>query len=257
MQPRTWAMIVSHIAVAYFATLPFVSNCSGDVVENVAGNSRTTDTPGHDPGKKKKSGKVKGSGLDDPDKLAEIIDKAIQVSGAEDSQDSSGLDLPVDGMITSKVGLRHDPINGDLRMHNGVDIAISEGTPVYPVAPGQVIYNGNQHGYGNMVMVRHSEGMITVYAHHSKNCVKKGDLVDMKTRIALSGSTGHSTGPHLHFEAWQGGRNVTQAFLPSFTGYRIVAGSDASLEKTNLRKVIMPDGTILIVEVRSKKKSRD
>ena len=242
-----------YLTVACFATSSFVPNCAGDTTENVAGNAKETEASGHDIRNKRKSRQGKRAGLDDPHKLAEIIDKAIQVSGETDSRESTGLDLPVNGIITSKVGLRHDPINGDLRMHNGVDIAIPEGTAVYPVAAGQVIYSGNQHGYGNMVIVRHVDGMITIYAHHSLNHVKKGDAVNVKTKIARSGSTGRSTGPHLHFEAWQAGKNVTQAFLPNFTGYRITAGSDASLDRTNLRKVIMSDGTILIVEVRRKK----
>jgi len=252
MQPKICARIILFLTVAFFVTSSFVSNCAGDT-ENVAGNGNETDASSHDLSKKRKSRQGKRAGLEDPHKLAEIIDKAIQVSGETDSRELTGLDLPVSGIITSKVGPRHDPINGDLRMHNGVDIAILEGTAVYPVAAGQVIYSGNQHGYGNMVIVRHADGMITIYAHHSLNHVKKGDAVNVKTKIAQSGSTGRSTGPHLHFEAWQAGKNVTQAFLPNFTGYRISAGSDASLDRTNLRKVIMSDGTILIVEVRRKK----
>jgi murein DD-endopeptidase MepM/ murein hydrolase activator NlpD len=253
MQAKTFAMIILHLTVACFAPDSSVSNCAADTMEKVTGIGWEGAASDHDPTKKGKSGQNMRTGVDDPHKLAEIIDKAIQVSGDTNGQESSGLGLPVNGIITSKVGVRHDPINGDLRMHNGVDIAIPEGTAVYPVAPGQVIYSGNQHGYGNMVIVRHADGMITVYAHHSRNLVKKGDLADMKTKIALSGSTGHSTGPHLHFEAWQAGRNITQAFLPNFTGYRISDGSDASLDRTNLRKVIMSDGTILIVEVHRKK----
>jgi murein DD-endopeptidase MepM/ murein hydrolase activator NlpD len=203
-------------------------------------------------GSESKGRRGKKSDLEKPEKLAEIIEKAIQVSGTNDSGQAT-LDLPVTGRITSEVGLRHDPFNGDLRMHNGVDIAIAEGTAVFPVAPGLVIYSGDQPGYGNMVIVRHDDGMMTIYAHHSRNEVKKGDRVHGKTRIARSGSTGRSTGPHLHFEAWQGGRNVTQAFLPNFAGFGVTAATDASLDRTNLKKLIMSDGTILIVETVRKK----
>jgi murein DD-endopeptidase MepM/ murein hydrolase activator NlpD len=242
MQAKTFALNILHITVFCFVSMSFVSNCAGDATEKFAGNAKETDSPGHDLGKKIKSREGQRAGLDNPRRLAEIIDAAIQASGDTDSQESSGLNLPVNGIITPKVGLRHDSINGDLRMHSGVDIAVPERTAVYPVAPGQAIYSPNQHGYGNMVIVRHADGMITIYAHHSRNHVRKGDLVDIKTKIALSGSTGRSTGPHLHFEAWQAGRNVTRAFLPNFTGYSITAGSDASLDRTNLRKVIMSDG---------------
>jgi murein DD-endopeptidase MepM/ murein hydrolase activator NlpD len=203
----------------------------------------------------KREKKRKKPDLKNPETLAEIAEKSVAAEVAPGSGDgASTLDLPVKGRISSTVGLRPDPINGDIRMHNGIDIAIPEGTPVRPVASGRVAYSGLQPGYGNMVIVQHDDGMISIYAHHRRNLVKSGDRVTRETQIAFSGSTGHSTGPHLHFEAWQGGMNVTSAFLPTFAGRKIEASSHASLEKTNLRKVILTDGTVLFVEtVRSKK----
>jgi murein DD-endopeptidase MepM/ murein hydrolase activator NlpD len=202
----------------------------------------------------KKGNKQNTPDLKNPETLKEIVEKSVAVETAPGSGEGAGtLDLPVKGRISSTVGLRPDPINGDIRMHNGIDIAIPEGTPVRPVASGRVAYSGLQPGYGNMVIVQHEDGMISIYAHHSRNLVKTGDRVTKETKIAYSGSTGHSTGPHLHFEAWQRGMNVTSAFLPTFAGRRIEASSHASLEKTNLRKVILTDGTILFVEtVRAK-----
>jgi murein DD-endopeptidase MepM/ murein hydrolase activator NlpD len=210
----------------------------------VAGNPPT----GRKTGSKGK--KIRKPDITNPETLAEIVEKAISASEAPGTEEGTGnLDLPVRGRITSSVGPRHDPINGELRMHNGVDIAIPEGTPVKPVATGRVAYSGLQAGYGNMVIVQHEDGMISIYAHHSRNLVKVGDRVSKETRLAYSGSTGHSTGPHLHFEAWQGGMNVTRAFLPTYDGQRIEESSHGSLEKTNLRKVVLVDGTILFVEV--------
>ena len=194
-------------------------------------------------------GKRKKQAFDDPKLMNEIIEKAIQAGEGADAPETDNLNLPVKGRISSVVGPRQDPIDGRLRIHNGIDIAIPEGTTVTPVAPGTVIYSGLQPGYGNMVIVRHSDGMVTIYAHHSRNFVKKGDTVDKKSRLALSGSTGRSTGPHLHFEAWKSKVNVTEAFLPDFAGHHLAASSDASLDKTNLRKTILSDGTILFIEV--------
>ncbi len=218
-----------------------------------AAGSRQKNVERHSSVKGKAVKRGKAGRLSDPAKLAEIIDKAVQVSEGAGPEESPGLELPVKGIVTSKVGIRHDPFDGTMRIHNGIDIAIPEGTPVTPVAPGKVLYSGYQHGYGNMVIVRHDDGMITIYAHHSRNIAKTGDMVSARTKIAFSGSTGRSTGPHLHFEAWQGGKNVTEAFLPNFAGHHISDGIDASLDKTDLRKVILPDGTILFVEVVRKK----
>jgi murein DD-endopeptidase MepM/ murein hydrolase activator NlpD len=206
-------------------------------------------------GKKvKKNQKLK---MEDPEKLREIAEKSIlAIHSAEMGDDGNSLDLPVKGRVTSTVGIRPDPINGDIRMHNGIDIAIGEGSPVMPVASGRVAYSGMQPGYGNMVIIQHDDGMISIYAHHRRNAVKTGERVKKDTVVAYSGSTGHSTGPHLHFEAWQSGVNVTSAFLPSFTGRRIEASTHVSMDKTNLRKVIMSDGTILFVEVVSRNKKK-
>lgn len=202
----------------------------------------------------KKGKKGKKPDLNNPDKLKEIAEKSILAIQSSDSENGeNNLELPVKGRVTSTVGIRPDPINGDIRMHNGIDIAIAEGTPVMPVASGRVAYSGMQPGYGNMVVIQHDDGMISIYAHHLRNTVKTGERVKKDTVLAYSGSTGHSTGPHLHFEAWQAGMNVTSAFLPNFSGRRIEKSSHVSLDKTNLRKVIMSDGTILFVELVSRK----
>lgn len=240
---------VIYPVAAFLVIMSFSLSLVISTAGNVTGNSLEKNAAGSDRDKGKIRKQQKVSNISDPKKLEEIVEKAIQASGETDSGNLPVLDLPVKGIVTSKVGLRHDPIDGDLRKHNGIDIAIPEGTTVSPVASGKVLYSGQQHGYGNMVIVRHDDGMITIYAHHSRNCVKTGDKVDKKTRLAYSGSTGRSTGPHLHFEAWQGGINVTEAFLPNFAGHHISTGSDASMDKTSLRKVIMSDGTILFIDL--------
>ncbi len=225
-------------------TLPVTAFCAESAATGGAADSAPV----------KKRGKARKPDLKNPDTLAEIAEKALAAGeGVGPEGAGENLELPVKGRISSTVGLRPDPINGDIRMHNGIDIAIPAGTPVKPVAAGRVAYSGLQPGHGNMVIVQHDDGMISVYAHHSRNLVKTGERVSRETRLALSGSTGHSTGPHLHFEAWQGGMNVTRAFLPTFAGHRIEESRHSSLEKTNLRKVVMSDGTILFVEVVKKK----
>jgi murein DD-endopeptidase MepM/ murein hydrolase activator NlpD len=91
------------------------------------------------------------------------------------------------------------------REHEGIDMSASPGTPVLAAADGEVIYAGNQvRGYGNMVVVQHAGDMLTVYAHNSVLLVKTGDRVSVGKPIAKVGSTGHSTGPHLHFEVRRG-----------------------------------------------------
>ena len=159
---------------------------------------------------------------------------------------SPGRILPIEGVITSPAGLRSDPFDGRLKHHNGLDIAAPSGTPVKPVAPGTVIFSGWKGGYGNAVILDHHNGMVTVYAHHSINNVDEGTAVDMNTVIALTGSTGRSTGPHLHFEAWQDGSNVTADFMPGSSS----GGRSTTLASAPIRHLLQKDGTILFTNLR-------
>lgn len=158
---------------------------------------------------------------------------------------------PIGGIITSGVGMRTDPIDGRWRQHNGIDIAIREGTPIPPVAAGVVVYSGQRSGYGNTVLVEHSNGMITLYAHNSRLMVSQGQQVNTNTIIALAGSTGRSTGPHLHFEAWQGGVNVTPAFMPDSREKLPQLQLAALKPKVQFRKEILSDGSVLFTNIPS------
>ena len=185
--------------------------------------------------------------------LDEIVQKAVTASlnRHESEQDGFKPHLPpVGGTITSRVGMRIDPIDGSWRQHNGIDIAIPSGTTVNPVAPGVVVYSGSRSGYGNTVVVEHDNGIITLYAHNSRILVAEGQEVTTESTLALSGSTGRSTGPHLHFEAWRAGSNITMAFLPD---------SGVTLPKTTLvasshrahrfRSETLSDGSILFTNI--------
>ena len=112
---------------------------------------------------------------------------------------------PVDGgVVTSGVGWRLDPFGSGRKVyHSGYDIAVPVGTKVYPVETGTVYFAGTYRGYGEMVAVDHGNGYVTIYGHNSKVLVKPGDRVETTTVIALSGSTGRSTGPHVHYELRQ------------------------------------------------------
>jgi murein DD-endopeptidase MepM/ murein hydrolase activator NlpD len=109
------------------------------------------------------------------------------------------LSWPVDrasGKVSSRFGQR-----GMFSFHEGVDFAVPEGTKVFAAHAGTVVYSGNGlRGYGNLVAVRGTDGLVTIYGHNSVNKVRRGQRVKKGNVIALSGNTGKSTGPHLHFE---------------------------------------------------------
>ncbi len=107
---------------------------------------------------------------------------------------------PVEGHYTSGYGWREHPVDGGSNFHRGVDISSPEGTPIAAFADGVVDYIGEGKSYGQYIQIRHSDTVCTFYAHCSKLLKRKGDEVKMGDTIALVGSTGNVTGPHLHFE---------------------------------------------------------
>lgn len=115
---------------------------------------------------------------------------------------------PVSGRISSQFGNRFHPVDRTTKFHGGLDIAVPTGTPVGSAAEGTVTFAGWKGGYGNLVVIEHPDGRQTRYAHLSSVSVAEGDAVSMGQRIAFSGSTGKSTGPHLHFEVRENGRPV-------------------------------------------------
>ena len=121
-------------------------------------------------------------------------DSGLPPGESPTSPAEAGLIWPVAGPITSPFGMRWG------KLHQGIDIGVPMGTPIHAAASGQVIYAGWMTGYGNLTVIDHGGGIATAYAHQSKLEVSVGDEVTQGQEIGLVGSTGHSTGPHLHFE---------------------------------------------------------
>lgn len=115
------------------------------------------------------------------------------------------------GYMSSNYGYRADPFTGRATFHGGIDFAGPTGTHVYAVAPGIVTWAGDKAGYGNMVEISHGDGVSTRYAHASRLNVRVGDLVGKDHLVAFMGSTGRSTGSHLHYEVLRDGKQVNPA----------------------------------------------
>ena len=110
--------------------------------------------------------------------------------------------------ITSSFGYRRDPFTRRAAMHNGIDFRGGRGSPIFAAARGEVVFAGRRGGYGNLVEISHGNGMMTRYAHLSRIDVSVGDSVEAGDTLGGLGSTGRSTGPHLHFEVRINGRAV-------------------------------------------------
>ncbi|MGC3998710.1 MAG: peptidoglycan DD-metalloendopeptidase family protein [Anaeromyxobacter sp.] len=119
--------------------------------------------------------------------------------------------LPVAGRVTSPFGGRTDPFTGAHADHHGVDVGAPEGTPIVATAAGVVRTAGERGGYGNAVEIDHGNGVTTLYGHAAQLLVSPGERVEAGQEIATVGSTGRSTGPHVHFEVREGGRPVDPA----------------------------------------------
>ena len=131
--------------------------------------------------------------------------------------------------FTSNFGIRSDPFRGTAAMHAGVDIPGPVGTPIYATADGVVAHAGRQGGYGNMVELNHGKGIATRYGHLSKILVADNTRVTRGQLIALMGSTGRSTGPHLHYEVRIDGHAVNPIPFLTTADY-LLAAQDRSVK---------------------------
>ncbi|ELS31686.1 MULTISPECIES: murein hydrolase activator EnvC family protein [Pseudanabaena] len=149
---------------------------------------------------------------EDSRRLSQIILAKVQpYSGLVLPPGSGQLMYPTIGPVTSNFGWRTHPILGTERFHSGIDFGADYGSLVYASAQGRVIYADWYGGYGNAVIIDHGNGMTTLYGHCSEIYVKDGDAVEKGQPIAAVGSTGFSTGPHLHFELRANGEPIDPA----------------------------------------------
>ncbi len=146
--------------------------------------------------------------IEDKHQQLEILDSLLAEQQIQSESFLSG--RPVNrGWISSAYGRRIDPFTGKMDWHQGIDFATGRtGLDVKTIASGVVTYAGYKQGYGNMAKVNHGNGYETLYAHNEKLLVKPGDIVKKGQVITLSGNSGRSTGPHLHFEVHKNGRVV-------------------------------------------------
>ncbi|PVZ71865.1 M23 family metallopeptidase [Pelagibaculum spongiae] len=130
-------------------------------------------------------------------------------TGSEISKESNLSGRPISGgWLSSPYGMRTDPFNGRQVLHKGIDFAGKLGSEVTAIAGGVVTWADKRYGYGQMVEVSHADGLVTRYGHNSQLVVKRGDLVAKGQVIAKMGSSGRSTGPHVHLEVLKNGRHV-------------------------------------------------
>jgi murein DD-endopeptidase MepM/ murein hydrolase activator NlpD len=140
--------------------------------------------------------------------IGSTIRSILSKSNQTVSYATGGFIRPISGRITSNYGWRRHPIFGSSKFHTGVDISAPYGTAIRVANSGKVIYTGWYGGYGKVVIVDHGKGVTTLYAHLSSYSVGNGQAVSKGQVIAREGSTGYSTGPHLHFEVRINGRHV-------------------------------------------------
>jgi murein DD-endopeptidase MepM/ murein hydrolase activator NlpD len=152
--------------------------------------------------------------------------------GAEGWYDANGqfeqrgqMGMPVAGHITSNFGWRMHPLLGFLKMHKGLDIGAAYGSPIHAVIDGTVSFTGRAGGYGNFVKLNHAAGLVSGYGHMSRIAVSPGQHVARGQVIGFVGSTGMSTGPHLHWEIWKNGVSINPRSI-SFDSVSQLSGDD-------------------------------
>ena len=149
---------------------------------------------------------------DDIERLQQTLERVADVLADRDVETMAYPNRPPVASnltrISSGFGVRRDPFTGHLARHTGLDIPAPQGTPIFASGGGRVIVAGRRGPYGNTVIIDHGDGLQTLYGHCSKLYVRSGELVMPQQKIAAVGSTGRSTGPHLHFEVIRDGKRV-------------------------------------------------
>ncbi len=145
----------------------------------------------------------------------------------------SGLTRPVFGRQTSGFGMRLHPLLGYNRFHRGIDFGAGHGSPIYAVSDGRVAMAGRAGGHGNYVRLAHNGNMATGYSHMSRIAVRSGQLVRQGQVIGYVGSTGLSTGPHLHFEVYRGGAPVNPKTV-NFVSTSLLSGAELKAFRAKL-----------------------
>ena len=145
--------------------------------------------------------------VEDRSAQLQILDRVMARRSLHSEQKPEGRPIR-SGWLSSYFGTRADPFTGKQKFHHGIDFAGKAGTDILAVASGVVTYSGERYSYGVMVEVNHGNGLITRYGHAQETLVEVGETVKKGQAIALLGSTGRSTGPHVHFEVLKNGRKV-------------------------------------------------
>ena len=155
-----------------------------------------------------------GAEMEDREQKLSVLETLLMSRSLSERVMPSGRPIE-EGWMSSKYGKRNDPFTGKQDFHKGLDFAGKKGSEVIVVGDGVVSWAGKRTGYGNLIEVNHGNGYTTRYGHNQSHMVKVGDTVKKGQQIALMGSTGRSTGPHVHFEVLRNGKSVNPS---SFIG---------------------------------------
>ena len=151
-----------------------------------------------------------GSEMEDRKQKLSVLETLLMSRSLSERLMPSG--RPVEeGWLSSKFGRRNDPFTGKQEYHKGLDFAGKKGSEILAVGDGVVVWAGKRSGYGNLLELNHGNGYVTRYGHNQRHLVKVGEKVKKGQQIALMGSSGRSTGPHVHFEVLKNGKTVNPA----------------------------------------------
>ncbi|HJU76669.1 MAG TPA: M23 family metallopeptidase, partial [Sphingomicrobium sp.] len=160
---------------------------------------------------------------------------------------------PVPGTVTSNFGSRRHPILGYTRMHKGMDFRAGYGTPILAASDGRIARAGWAGGYGRQVMINHAQGYATSYSHMSRIAIQPGQYVRRGQLIGYVGSTGLSTGPHLHYELHKNGRAINPSSV-RYASQALLRGPELASFRNRLRRLLsVPLGGVSAAEARAAK----